>query len=577
MSIQELQCSFSIIFEDLLSTLSTGRSTQNTFSDQNALPNTLLSLVSSDQLGLLSRRFQNSLKDAVVSASRVTPSENNAEAQMLADIGDSIARRGGFILPELQAWSSKHFAEADRQCLQMFRQKSRFDRHQQYWPTVIRLICHGRMKEASQILQLHSNYPSDTTTTNSLRTVEELIRRMPTYQPGVPRTDFASKWNLWKKHVNDRTRDIEDPNLSTVASLLRGGDDTIFRSLMETYRMHWIELFLAKMLFSEPAVLLIDLDTYLELEWVEKDLHFTILSGNAIETLSMASQTNWLVESNKGILDELTMTYGEELLHAGMWRVAANYLTRCGPQGFEQLSSTLAQMPLSTEKLATQVWRCCHDFELMDLGNFVLPLLLYCLPMLYSYKFFIPAAQICIKMATELECVGLHVSALSWLIRGGHNLRITRMVDELLLKYARTHDPQDLSVAQHFIQSSASCPRLQFAAKYKEIQDCILEGYHQHAVKGIMEMLTDTTLVPKWFWVHILIDIVPLLENGDVLFSAFETKSLIQCLEEVEMSHSFEEYKSTFPDKKKVAIGIEEIRMALARNLARALLVQPVN
>lgn len=98
----------------------------------------------------------------------------------------------------------------------------------------------------------------------------------------------------------------------------------------------------------------------------------------------------------------------------------------CGPQGFEQLSSTLAQMPLSTEKLATQVWRCCHDFELMDLGNFVLPLLLYCLPMLYSYKFFIPAAQICIKMATELECVGLHVSALSWLIRGGHNLRITR-------------------------------------------------------------------------------------------------------------------------------------------------------
>lgn len=135
---------YTVIFEDLLSTLSTGRSTQNTFSDQNALPNTLLSLyyliacsidrlfvywifyfllftlwitgvawmgwgfflflkkrdiheigywsqayncsVSSDQLGLLSRRFQNSLKDAVVSASRVTPSENNAEAQMLADM-----------------------------------------------------------------------------------------------------------------------------------------------------------------------------------------------------------------------------------------------------------------------------------------------------------------------------------------------------------------------------------------------------------------------------------------------------------------------------------------------------------
>ncbi|EGD74879.1 hypothetical protein PTSG_07107 [Salpingoeca rosetta] len=571
-----LQRDFRVTFEDLIGVVESGS-------------------ISSDQLAEFSQRFQQSLRDATALTTSPNANVSEQEAQRIAamyrcwhlcDIfftrGDSISKMGGFVLGELLKWSAEHFAEADRHRLDLVRCKSNFDEHPSFWPAVVHLVCQGRMKEASQLLQLHSRYPRDEMVTNAVRTVEELTRRMPVYHPGTSRTEFMGKWQTWHKHVLDRTADITDPHLALIARLFKGDDDA-FQTLIDKYRMHWMEVLIARILFTAPTIVLVDMHAHLQAAaercaWVDEyDLLSVVISGDAHTVLEQArdefgtcmfsvhlliflSQTNWLADGAEQDAEYYLLEYGQEFIDQHNWTGAGSYLSsRCGEEGLRRLEKKLLSVTMRTEKCATQVWRCCLQYHLNA-----------------------AAAQVCRVFGQKLQREGKPVSAITWFIRGGATDELTRsLADDVLLRYARTHDAAELAVAQQFTQAAGRCQRLQFAAKYKDICDHVQSGNFAHASGAVIEILTETTLAPKWFWVHVLIDMLPLLEHDDVLFSSFDTRSLIQCLEEVELSHCRDEYMQTIAHKymkrsraRNAEDEVEKIRMALARNLARSLLVQ---
>ena len=77
-------------------------------------------------------------------------------------------------------------------------------------------------------------------------------------------------------------------------------------------------------------------------------------------------------------------------------------------------------------------------------------------------------------------------------------------------------------------------------------------------------MLSDTT--PKRFWPLLFLDALPLLEGDVVVFNSDQTSDIMRCVEEVFLSKRL---SAAIP-----ADYLEVLRLALVRNLARAVLLE---
>ncbi|XP_013792896.1 nuclear pore complex protein Nup85-like [Limulus polyphemus] len=102
--------------------------------------------------------------------------------------------------------------------------------------------------------------------------------------------------------------------------------------------------------------------------------------------------------------------------------------------------------------------------------------------------------------------------------------------------------------------------RLTFLGKYREFHKMYEEKEFKEA-SALLVSLLASRLAPKYFWVTLLFDALPLLESEEVVFSSRQTFQLMYCLEELQQ-------KTDKPP------GLKEkedlLRLALTRNLARA-------
>ena len=77
-------------------------------------------------------------------------------------------------------------------------------------------------------------------------------------------------------------------------------------------------------------------------------------------------------------------------------------------------------------------------------------------------------------------------------------------------------------------------------------------------------------MVPAWFKVHLLRDLLPLLEAAELVFDTAATHQLLRVLEGLVSSHRSRTYLGPAVEE---PAQLEPLRLALARNLSRALLV----
>eukprot|EP00056_Hartaetosiga_gracilis_P016877 m.6081 g.6081 ORF g.6081 m.6081 type:complete len:564 (+) comp4846_c0_seq1:38-1729(+) len=524
-----------------------------------------------DALLEMSLSFQNALRNRkhnVTDTDAVAKLNQMSAAWDLADIffirGDDISKQGGFVLPYLLKWVAKHYKAAETLRLSVLSSREGYEHHENYWSAIIHLACCGRMKEVSQMLQFHSEYPTDEFAKTPLRTMEELARRMPFYNKGTAIADFSQRWQFWKKHVVDRTKNIDDPSLLLLARLFQGEAQVFEELAASDFCLNWEELFVAKLLYTEPLVLLVNagqaIDNIPEMTrvWDTRSHHahnllINIVNHEPLNTLDTATalfesllfsshfsfflhQANWLSEDEMSLPMQLTLAFGKEIAstNTNLFHLAATYLSCCGPEGVEALHDVLLHVSVTTAKTACKLISVCKTHKLDD-----------------------TARAICRQYASTLE----GEARFSWLLKGCDYNTITSEVDDLLEAYHK-EGMSALDVVKPFRQTT-QCGRLAFAASYQHMLELREKKFFADSSTIIMRLLTASTTTPKWFWFHVLKDALPLLEHDEILFSAEETRALTQCLEEVMVSHSFDVREEE----------VANIRMALARNLARSIIL----
>ncbi|XP_010216770.1 PREDICTED: nuclear pore complex protein Nup85 [Tinamus guttatus] len=109
--------------------------------------------------------------------------------------------------------------------------------------------------------------------------------------------------------------------------------------------------------------------------------------------------------------------------------------------------------------------------------------------------------------------------------------------------------------------------RLTFLGKYREFHRLYGEKRFSEAAKLLL-MLMTAHIAPCSFWMTLLTDALPLLEQKEVIFSAEQTYELMRCLEDLTAGKSD---KQKFQDDDVETMKVEMLRLALARNLARVI------
>ncbi|OWK57681.1 Nuclear pore complex protein Nup85 [Lonchura striata] len=105
------------------------------------------------------------------------------------------------------------------------------------------------------------------------------------------------------------------------------------------------------------------------------------------------------------------------------------------------------------------------------------------------------------------------------------------------------------------------------AGKYREFHRLYGEKRFPEAARLLLTLMT-AHIAPCSFWMTLLTDALPLLEQKEVIFSAEQTYELMRCLEDLTAGN---------PDKRKFqeddieTTKVEMLRLALARNLARVI------
>jgi hypothetical protein len=97
---------------------------------------------------------------------------------------------------------------------------------------------------------------------------------------------------------------------------------------------------------------------------------------------------------------------------------------------------------------------------------------------------------------------------------------------------------------------------------------CALGGEGFAPLRRADRRLLRADVAPQRFWITLLLNCLPLLEHDSVVFDVAQTQHLMRSLNELEGSHRRNEYLGGVHET-----DLTALRLALARNLARALVV----
>ncbi|XP_037081209.1 nuclear pore complex protein Nup85-like [Pollicipes pollicipes] len=154
-------------------------------------------------------------------------------------------------------------------------------------------------------------------------------------------------------------------------------------------------------------------------------------------------------------------------------------------------------------------------------------------------------------------------TALAWALRSDSTALASRLADTLVREYSGTGQ----FASADFIDNLGACilksDRLMFLGKYREFHRLYEEGKMADAASLLVTLLTSQ-LAPKYFWMTLLLDAVPLLKGEEVVISSAQTYDLIGCVEQLRRAEKLDEDSA----------DVKLIRLALSHNLAQAIIVE---
>lgn len=493
------------------------------------------------------------------------------------------SQSGSYCLQHLLEWVRCHFNEADILGQNVMSSDDPYS-HQDYWPTVYGFVLQGRLNEVCDLLMHHPK--RDPRRFDAFASIEELLKKMPVFHvyQGQTMNDFNSKWQHWHSECASRLNDgdfLQYPQLQVLCELLCGDDAALLKQ-KDLFRS-WYQLMAAKLLFADPTVKTFHLKQY-AVECMEMyngigkvtpldEIFLSIMAFDIHKVIEKCSATlpNWWFVAHLtdllfhcGLLKSSNLDYGEELRefvileysaslmsHSSLWSIAADYLMTCPVNGREHLEAYLEKISLDSEVKALKVIRLCTKYGFTEQSNTV--------------------CKVMGMKALRRKRLGV---ALSWCLRAKDEVFASFLTEKFLNHYMETGTFAQCDLIENLGSSMLLNNKLTFLGKYHEFHKLYLSSQYRKAGALLVSLLTSN-LAPKKFWMILLIDSLPLLENKEIIFTSEQTYELMQCLKELQLCYNPDvtQKRNKTIEEEEIA-KVERLHFALTRNLGRALLVQ---
>ncbi|XP_071390623.1 nuclear pore complex protein Nup85 isoform X1 [Centroberyx affinis] len=492
------------------------------------------------------------------------------------------AAPAGSLLLHLLDWVRLHKADVDEKAREVLQSESPAEHHS-YWDVVVSYVLQGKLDEARQMLVKQATLQPAARSMYKL--MDNLLSKMPIYNPGgtLTLTEFDVKWRHWHEEVNCCLLDnsfASNLHLELICKILAGDEDTLLehKELLST----WYHFLVTRLLFSHPTVKPTELHYYaqscmamfLDSRSVPEPLDSILLAAfefdihQVIKDCSIALNNWWFVAHLTDLLDHckllqshnlhfgsnlrefLLLEYASGLFtHHSLWQLAVDYFDHCPEFGRVYLELQIERVPLDTERKALKVLRICEQRQMSEQVRSI--------------------CKIMAKRALRNNRLG---SALSWSIRAKDAAFATLISERFLQDYCARGTFSDLDLIDNLGPAMLLSDRLTFLGKYREFHKMYGEKRFTEAAKLLLSLMT-AKIAPRSFWMTLLTDALPLLEQKEVIFSADQTHELMFCLEELTSSVRTAAPSPERPMQEEdiELTKVELLRLALARNLAMAI------
>ncbi|XP_069005307.1 nuclear pore complex protein Nup85 isoform X2 [Embiotoca jacksoni] len=493
------------------------------------------------------------------------------------------AAPAGSLLLHLLDWVRLHKADVDEKAREVLQSDSPAE-HYDYWDVVVSYVLQGRLDEARQMLMKQATLQPAARSMYKL--MDTLLSKMPFYNPGGNQTltEFDVKWRNWHEEVDRCLQDnsfASNQHLEVICKTLLGDEDTLLehKELLGT----WYHFLVTRLLFCHPTVKPTELHYYaqscmtmfLDSRSVPEPLDSILLAAfefdihQVIKDCSIALNNWWFVAHLTDLLDHckllqshnlhfgsnlrefLLLEYASGLFtHHSLWQLAVDYFDHCPEFGRVYLELQIERVPLDTERKALKVLRICEQRQMSE-----------------------QVRSICKIMAMRALRNNRLGSALSWSIRAKDAAFATLISERFLQDYCARGTFSDLDLIDNLGSAMLLSDRLTFLGKYREFHKLYGEKHFREAAKLLLSLMT-AKIAPRSFWMTLLTDALPLLEQKEVIFSADQTYELMLCLGEITSSLNTAAPGTNSRPMQEEDIEVtkvELLRLALARNLAMAI------
>ncbi|XP_006176541.2 nuclear pore complex protein Nup85 isoform X1 [Camelus ferus] len=489
----------------------------------------------------------------------------------------------GPLLLHLLDWVRLHVCEVDSLSADVLGSENP-SKHESFWNLVTVLVLQGRLDEARQMLSREAD--ASPTSAGMCRILGDLMRTMPVLSPGNTQTltELELKWQHWheecERHLQDGTF-ASSPHLESLCKIMLGDE----AALLEQKKLlsNWYHFLVTRLLYSHPTVKPMDLyfyaqsslDLFLGGESSPEPLDNILMAAfefdihQVIKECSIALSNWWFVAHLTDLLDHckllqshnlyfgsnmrefLLLEYASGLFaHHSLWQLGVDYFDYCPELGRVSLELHIERIPLSTEQKALKVLRVCEQRQMTE-----------------------QVRSICKILAMKAVRNNRLGSALSWSIRAKDAAFATLVSDRFLRDYCERGCFSDLDLIDNLGPAMMLSDRLTFLGKYREFHRLYGEKRFVDAASLLLSLMTSQ-IAPRSFWMTLLTDALPLLEQKQVIFSAEQTYELMRCLEDLTSGKPVcgEPDPQRLQDDDVETTKVEMLRLALARNLARSII-----
>uniref|UniRef100_A0A8C4DHV1 Nuclear pore complex protein Nup85 n=1 Tax=Dicentrarchus labrax TaxID=13489 RepID=A0A8C4DHV1_DICLA len=436
------------------------------------------------------------------------------------------AAPAGSLLLHLLDWVRLHKADVDEKAREVLQSESPAE-HRDYWDVVgAAYVLQGRLEEARQMLVKQATLQP--AARKMYKQMDTLLSKMPFYNPGGTQTltEFDVKWRHWHEEVDRCLQDnsfASNKHLELICKILVGDEDTLLehKDLLST----WYHFLVTRLLFCHPTVKPTELHYYaqscltmfLDSRSVPEPLDSILLAAfefdihQVIKDCSIALNNWWFVAHLTDLLDHckllqshnlhfgsnlrefLLLEYASGLFtHHSLWQLAVDYFDHCPEFGRVYLELQIERVPLDTERKALKVLRICEQRQMSE-----------------------QVRSICKIMAMRALRNNRLGSALSWSIRAKDAAFATLISERFLQDYCARGTFSDLDLIDNLGPAMLLSDRLTFLGKYREFHKLYGEKRFREASKLLLSLMT-AKIAPRSFWMTLLTDALPLLEQKEV-------------------------------------------------------------